>query len=118
MLSAELAIAGPASTLRKQGLLLPGTEGRGRRAVMDEIAARRADKLCDSREWSFADALEQTQKDLADKDKEQIRMAIHWWEMNADGIREHHYCCAGLTVPEHITLLELAKWRILEWWKK
>ena len=81
---------------------------------MDEIATKRAEMKNDCREWSAKDALEDSIRRIGDK---KVRLAVHWLEENEDGSQQHHSAAAGITIPEHIALLEIAKLETIENWK-
>jgi hypothetical protein len=83
---------------------------------MDEISRKRAEKFGDSRMWSPVDALEDAIETIKTKDLKDIRLAVHWFEVQPDGSRKHHYTAANLTFPEHISLIRVADHRLIHDW--
>ena len=83
---------------------------------MDEIAKKRAVIKGDSRLWSPIDALEDTIGYLKDKDASKINLCIHWFEVQEDGSRDHHYAAANCTVPEHMALIQVAQYKLIHDW--
>ena len=72
---------------------------------MDELAAKRAERSNDCRLWSAEDCLEDALKEVKGK---KVHMAIHWFEIDEDGGRVHHFAASNVTYPEHIALLNIA----------
>jgi hypothetical protein len=83
---------------------------------MDQIARRRAEKLGDNRLWSPLDALEEAKNLIKDQDLSKIRLSVHWFEVQEDGSRRHHYTAANLTFPEHIALIRVADHALIHDW--
>ena len=83
---------------------------------MDEFSKKRAEKLGDNRFWTPMDSLEDTIERIKGLDPKKVMMVTHWWEVQDDGTRIHHYSAANLTTPEHISILEVSKLRLVTWW--
>ena len=81
-----------------------------------ELRRRKADKLGDSREWTTQDLLEDLLDQLRKGEIAPAQIAVHWFERAETGGLRHHYGCAGLTYADHLSLLEIAKHRLLNEW--
>ena len=84
---------------------------------MNELNKARAEKAGDSKLWTPQDCVEDLLKELKSGRIKPSQIVIHYLEDYDDGYREHGWSISGVTRQEHIALLELAKWRMLELWK-
>ena len=84
---------------------------------MDEIAKRRAEKKEDCREWTPLDALEDLVKDIKDGKCKPTQLIVHMFEEHDNG-KDHSYVAAGIAIPEHIALLQVAMASVLELWRR
>jgi hypothetical protein len=85
---------------------------------MDEIARKKAEKAGDNRLWSPNDALEEAIVSIKDLDPKNVKIAVHWFEVQEDGSRKHHYTAANLTFPEHMALIRVADHQLIHDWVK
>ena len=87
---------------------------------MDEIARRKAEKAANNELWSPLDALEDAAESVrkAEAAGLKVMLVVTWWEQEESGDREMHFTAAHLNRPEHIAILEMAKLRQLEDWKR
>lgn len=84
---------------------------------MNEIAKARAEKMQDCREWSPLDALEDAINSIKSGEINPEQVVVHFLSKEAsDGRRLHNFFAAGVTVPQHIALLNLGLKRVLEEW--
>ena len=81
-----------------------------------EFRRRKADKLGDSRQWTAEDLLSDMLARLRKGEIAPEQLVVHWFERAASGGLGHHYGCAGVTYPDHLSLLEVAKHRLLNEW--
>lgn len=83
---------------------------------MDEVARKRAEQKGDNRLWSPLDALEEAVEAIKGQDLSKVRLAVHWFEVQDDGSRKHHFTAANLTFPEHMALIRVADHQLIHDW--
>lgn len=81
------------------------------------LNAARASKHGDSRLWTPRDALEDLLYRIDNSEVLPTQIAIHYFVPLTAGGRQHGYCVAGITVPEHVALLAVAQYRVIEDWR-
>jgi len=82
--------------------------------MMDELAARRAQKNNDCTLWTPADALAWAQKEVTESSKELEGLMIFWWEKNLeDNTLTPRFAVAGMSRYEIIAKLQMSLQRWL-----
>lgn len=77
---------------------------------------KRAHKEKDSKLWTPRDCALAVLRDIENGEIKPKQLAIHYYEELPDGGRKHHYYVAGVSVEEHISMLEFAKHRVIHDW--
>ena len=80
---------------------------------MDDLAADRSLK----KEWTPEDALDEARERIKAFGG-RVMVSVVWYQVSDDLSRELHFSTAGLTTPEHITLLALGQDALIQQWKK
>ena len=83
---------------------------------MDEVAKKRAEIQQDCREWTALDALEDLVRGIKAGEVNPKELVIHFFEPKSNGGSRHGFQCAGVSVRDHISLLNVALKRVLEDW--
>lgn len=84
---------------------------------VESLAKKRAETAGDCRLWSASDCLEDLLKDIKSGAICPGQLVVHWFEApDEDGSKKHHYAMAGVTIPEHIGLLNLGLHRVIREW--
>ncbi len=82
------------------------------------LAEVRATKAADARLWSPLDCLRAVIRDIESGEIAPEQISVQFMERKKDGEgRWYSGYCAGVTFPEHIVLLEMAKDRVKQLWR-
>lgn len=86
--------------------------------AIENLNEARAEKAGDNTLWTPLDLVRAMLRDIEDGTIKPTSMVVHYYEENPDGSSNHGFYLSNLTREQHIAILELAKWRSLEDWRR